>query len=737
MKPLEILKKHFGYTSFRMRQEEIIQSVMSKRDTVVLMPTGGGKSLCYQVPALIFEGLTIVISPLIALMKDQVDALRLNGISAAFLNSTQSFTEQDQVLSDARQGKLKLLYLAPEKLLSSDPYFSFMELLKPLNISLFAIDEAHCISHWGHDFRPEYLLLAQLKKVFGGVPVITLTATADQITRQDIIDKLELDDPAIFVSSFNRSNISYTVVPKKDSIDKLFQFLHSRREQSGIIYCLSRRSTEQLADELQLEGYPALAYHAGMDREQRSRHQDMFLRDEVKIMIATIAFGMGIDKSNVRFVVHMDLPKNIESYYQETGRAGRDGVDSEALLFFSTSDVMKLKKFATIENNPAQSKIMLQKLDQMAAYADLQTCRRKYLLNYFDEKAPDFCGNCDICLSRADLYDATPDAVKIFKLLRMLQEKTGVAYLIDVLWGSSSSRLQPDHKKLELFAAGQNQSKKQWHDMIKEMIQRGYLFQTEGMYPLLKISQKGIDVLSGEDKVMLIQFHTQAVAEIVAYEAELLRELKDIRRELATRENVPSYIVLSDASLIELATYLPTNLEDIHKISGFGQLKLQKYGSTFCTCISAYCQKHQLSTRIQYKSPKTKAPITTDRVRDSDTKQFSLKLFKEGNTVEKIAEARKLSISTIEGHLAFYIQHGQLSIYELIDIRKVETIQHEIEKTGGKALTPVKVALGDEFSFTEIRYVIAHMENNKLMEPETEWRCEEPLGIAWNHELLS
>lgn len=384
MTPLEILSHRFGYASFRLEQERIIEAVLQKKDTFALMPTGGGKSLCYQIPALLFDGLTLVISPLIALMKDQVDALRVNGIEAAYLNSTQTYHEQNLIIEKARKKQLKLLYLAPERLITSDrdregvidpSQYTFklspmMNTLLSMDISMIAIDEAHCISHWGHDFRPEYLMLAQLKQALPGVPFIALTATADNLTRKDIVEKLALKDPAVFVSSFNRANIRYTVEQKRNSLEKLLGFLSERREQSGIIYCLSRGSTEKLADELQRSGYDALAYHAGMDKEQRARHQELFLKDEVKIVVATIAFGMGINKSNVRYVVHMDLPKNIEGYYQETGRAGRDGLDSEALLFFSYGDVSKLKSFASIEGNEAQTEIAFKKLDQMAAYGD-------------------------------------------------------------------------------------------------------------------------------------------------------------------------------------------------------------------------------------------------------------------------------------------------------------------------------------------------------------------------------
>jgi ATP-dependent DNA helicase RecQ len=375
MTALQILQSKFGYSSFRLEQEAIINSVLQKKDTFALMPTGGGKSLCYQIPALMFEGLTIVISPLIALMKDQVDALRVNGIEAAFLNSTQSSAEQSEILTKLTFKKLKLLYLAPES--------GFLRKITSFNISLIAIDEAHCISHWGHDFRPEYLQLAQLKRTLPNVPIIALTATADRLTRKDILEKLELIRPATFVSSFNRANIRYTIEPKKSSFEKLVTFLEKRKDESGVIYCLSRASTEKLANDLSEQGFKALPYHAGIEKEARAKHQEMFLRDEVKIIVATIAFGMGIDKSNVRYVVHMDLPKSIENYYQETGRAGRDGLESEALLFYSYADVSKMKRFAEVEGNTGQTEIQLKKLDQMAAYGSLTTCQAKIPVELF------------------------------------------------------------------------------------------------------------------------------------------------------------------------------------------------------------------------------------------------------------------------------------------------------------------------------------------------------------------
>jgi ATP-dependent DNA helicase RecQ len=706
MTPLQILKEKFGYNTFRLEQEAIIQSVLQKRDTFVLMPTGGGKSLCYQIPALMFDGLTVVISPLIALMKDQVDALRVNGIAAAFLNSTQGYQEQNEIIRKIKTNELKLLYLAPES--------NFIRQLSSFNINLIAIDEAHCISHWGHDFRPEYLTLAHLKRSFSNVPVIALTATADKLTRKDILEKLELNNPAVFVSSFNRANIRYTVDSKRNSTEKLFDFLEQHKDESGIVYCLSRASTERLAEDLAQEGFQALPYHAGLDKEVRAKHQELFLRDEVKIMVATIAFGMGIDKSNVRYVVHMDLPKNIESYYQETGRAGRDGLDSEALLFYSYADVTKMKKFIEVENNPEQTEIYLKKLNQMAEYGDLITCRRKYLLNYFDEEATHFCGNCDVCLTRVEQIDGTIQAQKVLSAIARLQERFGAGYVIDFLRGSNSAKMQEEHRQLKTFGIGADVSKEAWGDIIRDLLAQEYLIKSAGMYPVLRLTPKSAAVLKGSEKVMVTKAKEKVdvnSTQEVNYEKDLFAQLKEVRRKIANEENVPAYIVLSDATLMELATYLPHNKVEFLKISGFGEVKIEKYGKQFWDVVADYCRAHHLKSRIHLKAPKR---VRRERPeKETDTKQKSLELFKMGNDITRIAELRNLSISTIEGHLAFYVQQGTLSIEEVIDISKMDTIQNAIAQTDGKALSPVKELLGDGYSYGEIRVTMAYMDRTR------------------------
>jgi ATP-dependent DNA helicase RecQ len=701
--PLATLQSYFGYSSFRLEQEAIINSVLQKQDTFVLMPTGGGKSLCYQIPALVLDGLTVVISPLIALMKDQVDALRLNGIQAAYLNSTQSYQEQDLILGKARSGELKLLYLAPES--------NFLKNIASFNVSLLAVDEAHCISHWGHDFRPEYLMLAQVKHALAGVPVIALTATADKLTRKDIVEKLELREPAVFISSFNRANIRYTVEPKQRNFEKLLEFLEQRKEESGIIYCLSRASTEALANDLSDEGFNALPYHAGMDKQLRARHQEMFLRDEVKVMVATIAFGMGIDKSNVRYVVHMDLPKNIESYYQETGRAGRDGLESEALLLYSYGDVGKLKHFAKIEGNEEQTEIAFRKLDQMASYGDLRTCRRKYLLNYFDEQAGDYCGNCDSCLTRLEVIDGTVLAKKVLAAVEQLQERFGAGFIIDFLRGSNSSKIQQGHRALPAFGSGVETSREEWTKIIPDLIVQGFLAKAEGIYPVLKTTARSLSILNGTEKVMITKSREklQAEEQKVPYEAGLFSMLKELRTRLAIEENVPAYIVLSDATLLELATYLPQQKEEFAKISGFGDVKLQKYGKQFWEVVTEYCKANRLHSRIHLKAPKHVRKERSER--ETDTKKQSFELLNRGHSIDEIAELRKINSATVEAHLSYYIQKGIVPVEQLITPSKVAAIRQVIEASDGFLLAPIKNALGDDYSYGEIRLVVAHMKS--------------------------
>lgn len=710
----EILQHQFGYDSFRMNQEQAIASVLQGQDGVVLMPTGGGKSLCYQIPALMLDGLTIVVSPLIALMKDQVDALKNNGINAAFLNSTQSGAEQGEVFRAIRNNELKLLYVAPERLLQSGD--QFLDYLHTLNIALFAIDEAHCISSWGHDFRPEYLQLAKLKTHFPHVPLLALTATADKLVRRDILERLGIPQASVFVSSFNRANIFYTVEPKRNAYSQLLDFLDQRKDQSGIIYRLSRQSVENLAADLRAEGFMAQPYHAGLDKETRDRHQTLFLQDEVKIIVATIAFGMGIDKSNVRFVVHMDLPKNVESYYQETGRAGRDGLQSEALLFFSWGDVNKLKSFVMIEDNEAQSEIMLNKLKTMGKFGELRSCRRKFLLNYFSEEFAGTCGACDNCLKTFETFDGTIIAQKALSAVARVQERFGLHYLIDFLRGSDAKTIRAEHKELKTYGVGADISQDEWFEYFRDLIAQDFLAQSEGQYPVITLTPKSWTVLRGEVNVELMKVTRQedkraslVSASELPYEQRLFDELKELRRRFAQHENVPPYVVFSDATLVELATYLPHTPDEMARISGVGDVKLSKYGADFVQLIAHYCDRQQLTSRIHLKVQKReRKPQPKRDARGTDTYSITLQLFKTGHSVGAIAKARGLSISTIETHLVRFIPSGEIALEDLVPAHKIEPIRQAILALDvGVATGPVKEYLGEEYSYGEIRAVMA------------------------------
>ena len=708
--PLEVLNKQFGFNEFRFHQQQIIDSVLAKKDTAVLMPTGGGKSLCYQIPALLFDGLTIVISPLIALMKDQVDGLRLNGVAAAFLNSTLSANEQTQVMNDIRNQQIKILYIAPEKIFINEQ--QFLNFLKPLNISLFAIDEAHCISQWGHDFRPEYLQLAVLKKHFPDVPIIALTATADELTRKDILEKLKLQSPKTFISSFNRENIHYYIEPKRNWLPYLLNYLKVHKEDSGIIYCLSRASTESLADDLVEYGFSAKPYHAGLEKQIRDQHQELFIKDKVKIIVATIAFGLGIDKSNVRYVFHVDLPKNIESYYQETGRAGRDGIKSDAILFYGRGDLVKLKKFCEIENNPAQSKIMLEKLNKMARLCETQTCRRKFMMNYFGEEYPNYCGSCDVCLSKYEKFDGTIIAQKALSAVARLDQRYGVNFVIDFLRGSKSEKIMDWQMQLKTYGVGSDTGKEEWRQYLNDLIVMGYLHQEEGQYPILKLTEKSKAVLKGEEKVTFVKTIARKEVEQkeLPYEVELLSQLKNLRNRLAEAARVPAYIIFSDTTLLELATYLPLDFSELKKISGFGEIKLQRFGKVFLDEVNDFCKKNKLSSRITDKFPKRIRKAASSRTSErSDTKLESFELFKSGKSIPEIAVVRSLSTSTIENHLAHYIDTGEIGINELVTKEKIELIEKAIQLHGHLLLSNLKNALGETISYGEIRAVINHL----------------------------
>lgn len=593
---LQILQKVFGYREFRPDQQKIIESVVAGRDAFVLMPTGGGKSLCYQIPALIRDGLAIIVSPLISLMKDQVDALNANGVRAAYYNSSLKAEEARHVLSRLHNNDLDLIYVAPERLMSA----AFMERLHEIPLALIAVDEAHCVSQWGHDFRPEYVQLGQFRQSFPNLPLIALTATADPQTRQDIISRLNLHSAEVFISCFDRPNIRYTVIDKQKPQGQLNQFLDQHPDECGIVYALSRKRVEEIAAKLIGQGYRAAAYHAGLGDVVRQKVQDDFLRDELQIVVATVAFGMGIDKSNVRFVVHYDLPKNIESYYQETGRAGRDGLAAEALLLFGYGDIAIARGLIEKGNNPEQNRIEIHKLNSMVSYAEPLTCRRRALLGYFGEKTVEDCGNCDMCLNPPDCYDATQDAQKVLSCVFRVGQRFGAKHVIDVLRGAQTKRMKElQHDKLSTFAIGDDKPQDAWSSLIRQLVHLGYLYQDVANYSVLKLTELSRSVLIGQQSLQLARPRIKAVTKKVVkkraidldYDETLFQRLREVRKQIADEQHIPPFVVFSDATLIEMAFHLPSHDETMLEINGVGKHKVEKYGQKFIKAILDYCSE--------------------------------------------------------------------------------------------------------------------------------------------------
>jgi len=689
-KLLSTLKKYFGYDSFRNQQQEIVEAVLSKSDNLVIMPTGGGKSICFQLPALLFEGLTLVISPLIALMKDQVDGLNANGIDADFFNSSQESVEQNAIFDKIIQKEIKLLYVAPESLQL------LQNVLNEKYISCIAIDEAHCISSWGHDFRTSYQQLGFFKKSLPNTPIIALTATADKATRTDILEQLCIPNARQFLSSFDRKNIELEVRPANDRFLQIVKFINKKSNESGIIYCLSRKSTEQLASKLKQNGINAAPYHAGLNFNERSKTQENFIFDKTQVVCATIAFGMGIDKSNVRWVIHYNMPKNIEGYYQEIGRCGRDGIKANALLFHSYSDVIQLKKFMSGASN---EEVQAAKLDRMKQFSEATTCRRKILLSYFGELLAENCGNCDVCKNPPEFFNGTIIAQKALSVITRLHESEAMGTVIDVLRGAHNATIiNKGYDTLKSHGVGSEISWRDWQQYLIQLVNQGYCeiaFHKNNALQLTDFSKK---VLFENEVVSLtrpVEFKEQSVVEKVtktkkAKKDTLFERLRKLRQEIAMAENIPAYLVFSDASLKEMERARPMSESDFLEISGVGQRKLEVYGEDFIAEIVAFSNE-----KIKTRKKKGTHKITYD-------------LYKEGFTIDEIAGKRRLKPTTIFSHLAILYTEGKdIEIYDFVseeEVNKIRDAKEELDNP--QALKPYYEDLNGEIEYFKIRLAL-------------------------------
>lgn len=693
------LKENFGFEKFRPNQEEIINCVLYGQDTLAIMPTGGGKSICFQLPALLFPGITIVISPLIALMKDQVDGLKANGIEACFINSSQTEDERQFYIESLKSNTIKLVYIAPESLSFLDNIFN------NLTISLIAIDEAHCISSWGHDFRPAYTNLGYLKNRFPSTPILALTATADKATRKDISEQLNLKNPKLFVASFDRKNLSLEVRPALDRVKQIIDFIKEKPNESGIVYCLSRKTTEELAEKLQKIGISAKAYHAGLDNKIRSKTQDEFINDDCKVVCATIAFGMGIDKSNVRWVIHYNLPKNIEGYYQEIGRAGRDGLPSETVLFESYGDVIQLQKFASQGLN---AEVQLAKLERMKQYADALSCRRKILLSYFGELVTENCGNCDICKNPPLFFDGTIIAQKALSAIIRLQETEPLPVIIDFLRGSKNAYIyEKEYQNLKTYGVGVDLSWYDWNQYLIQLINLGYCeiaFHKQNKIRLTSLAKK---VLFEGEKVQLttvqkINIEKPEIKETKSKSVanSLFETLRKLRYEISKEESVPAYVIFSDAALRQMETERPMSDTELLAIDGVGKAKLEKYGDAFINAI------------IDFQKSKV-----VKKKKEATTYKETLDLFKNGLTVEEIAQKRKLGLSTIMSHLAkLYVDGADIDLESFISKEEVSQIaEAQIILESPNALKPYFDYFEEKIDYGKIRLALAILEKENAV----------------------
>ncbi len=709
---LDTLRTVFGFHSFRPNQESIVKNIIRRQDVFAVMPTGGGKSLCYQLPAKVMQGTVVVISPLISLMKDQVDAALANGISAALINSSLTARQTSDTCRVLKDGGLELLYIAPERFAMP----GFLETLATVPLSLFAIDEAHCISEWGHDFRPDYLNLSTIREAFAGVPIAAFTATATVKVQEDIVRRLGLRSPHIVRASFDRPNLFYQVMRKNRVELQILQFLKEHVNEPGIVYRTTRDSVMETVDFLQTRGISALPYHAGLTSEERSKNQESFSRDKVSVIVATIAFGMGIDKSNVRFVVHADLPKNMESYYQETGRAGRDGEPAHCLLFFSRGDIPKIRYFIDQITNDDERSIALEKLNQMVGYASHNVCRRKQLLGFFGEDYPaDVCRACDICSGSVESVDVTVDAQIFMSAVARTEERFGIGHVVDIISGADTKRIRDlRHDRIKTYGAGTHKDKNYWRYLADELLAQDALCQEGGKYPVLKLTEKGLAILHGKEEITALKREERKAKALPmtgsaeeAHDQALFETLRALRKRIAEDEHVPPFIVFSDKTLREMAAHCPVTSSAMSRINGVGAAKLERYGEAFLDAIKGYLDDH----------PGTAAPVepagTLDeeprpKKKKGETLEETYELIKKGLSLAEIAESRGLAPSTVAGHLEKLIHKGRdIDIGRLIDPARRQEIEALFLTHRTLNLTTVVEASSGTVTYGEARLVRA------------------------------
>ncbi len=700
----QALKYYFGYDSFRPGQRQIIEQALENRDLLIVMPTGGGKSLCFQLPALLKKGVTVVVSPLIALMQDQVEALRNNGVFATFLNSSLNAYQVRSREEALLQGKIKLLYVAPERLVS-ERFLPLLDLVHhKVGISAFAIDEAHCVSEWGHDFRPEYRQLKLLRKRYPDISVSALTATATDRVRADIIQQLGLNQPSIHISSFNRTNLYYEVRSKTKSAYAELMDLIRETDGSGIIYCLTRKKVDELTLKLQHDKVSVLPYHAGLTDEERSQNQTRFIRDDVRVMVATIAFGMGINKPDVRFVIHFDLPRNIESYYQESGRAGRDGETSRCMLFYNFSDVKTIEWSINQKTEPQEQLIAKQQLRQMIDYAEGTDCRRTIQLGYFGERFAGSCGNCDNCRYPKPEEDWTIEAMKFLSCVARCKERYGMGHIIDVLRGAKTQKIiQNEHDKLSTYGIGKDRGLDEWRMLGRSLLHKGFLEQTSDGYAVLKLNALSWEIMRRQRTVTLAIPVAQRVTltdrDAKAAEVDLLlHKLRSLRKQIADSQSVAPYVIFSDSTLKLMAQMQPKSLLEFSKLSGVASHKVSQYGDQFLAEIRAYHQKQGVLEKKFNSTPSEELPLGTEL--------YTLQLHQQGLSIEEIAKKRNLRPTTIIGHLCNLIEKKQpIDLNLLVPVEKQQKILQVLEILGDVPLTPIKEYLGNNYSFDEIRIV--------------------------------